>query len=43
MTKPRYMMGTMGNDALKGLELTFLRANRRPWLAVLPAERPESE
>ena len=25
-------------DALEGVEMTFLRADRRPWLAVLPAE-----
>lgn len=25
--------------ALEGVELAFVRADRRPWLAVLPAER----
>jgi hypothetical protein len=26
-------------DALEGVEIAFLRADRQPWLAVLPAER----
>jgi len=26
-------------DALEGVEMAFLRADRQPWLAVLPAER----
>src|SRR5271167_4431685 len=26
-------------DALEGVEIAFLRADRQPWIAVLPAER----
>jgi hypothetical protein len=26
-------------DALEGVEIAFLRSDRQPWLAVLPAER----